>query len=49
MPASGVIAKGQHDNTKLITRPSPKDCGEKDFPYPHSDAQDNEKIFDFAF
>jgi hypothetical protein len=47
MPASGVISKVQHDNTKLITCPSPKDRGEKNFPHPHSDIQNNEKIFDF--
>lgn len=46
IPASGVIATGQHDNRKLITRPSTEDRGEENIPHPHSDIQDNAKIFD---
>ena len=46
IPASGVIASGQHDNKKLVTRPSTEDRGEDNFPHPHSDIQDNAKIFD---
>jgi uncharacterized protein (UPF0179 family) len=47
MPASGVISKVQHDNTKLITCPSSEDCGEEKFPHTDSDIQNNEEIFDF--
>jgi hypothetical protein len=47
MPASSVISKVQHDNTKLITCPSPEGCGEEKFPHTDSDIQNNEEIFDF--